>query len=536
MSDWRPWVSTLSGRGEFFVFYSTHRETQMTDILFGQSYYLRFDPKLWEAMQPYPPLGTLYAAGYLRSRGYQAGLFDAMLAESEAEWDRALDQQQPRLAILYEDNFNYLSKMCLLRMRQAACKMIEMARRRGCTVIVAGSDASDHAEYYLSKGAHYVLLGEGEITLGELVDHLFKKSSQPLSEILGLAYIQPGGQVLVRNPRRPDLRQLDELPFPAWDLVDVERYRKIWHERHGYFSMNMATTRGCPYHCNWCAKPIWGQRYNARSPENVAMELKWLKDNYKPDHIWFVDDIFGLRPGWVAQFAQAVEGNGARTPFKSLNRADLLLREGEIEALRRAGCQMVWIGAESGSQKILDAMDKGTRVEQIYAAARSLHAAGIRVGFFLQFGYPGETREDIARTFKMVRDCQPDDIGASVSYPLPGTPFYEMVKAQLGSQRNWIDSNDLAMLYQGPFGTAFYRQLHSMLHREFRARRYWRAMQYGGAGWRLRQMLRWLNQIAHWPYERLRLEYLARQPHKPIAPLPVRMSRDEAAQPSGDLR
>jgi anaerobic magnesium-protoporphyrin IX monomethyl ester cyclase len=508
----------------------------MTDILFGQSYYLHFDPKLWEAMQPYPPLGTLYAAGYLRSRGYQAGLFDAMLAESEAEWDRALDQQQPRLAILYEDNFNYLSKMCLLRMRQAACKMIEMARRRGCTVIVAGSDASDHAEYYLSKGAHYVLLGEGEITLGELVDHLFKKSSQPLSEILGLAYIQPGGQVLVRNPRRPDLRQLDELPFPAWDLVDVERYRKIWHERHGYFSMNMATTRGCPYHCNWCAKPIWGQRYNARSPENVAMELKWLKDNYKPDHIWFVDDIFGLRPGWVAQFAQAVEGNGARTPFKSLNRADLLLREGEIEALRRAGCQMVWIGAESGSQKILDAMDKGTRVEQIYAAARSLHAAGIRVGFFLQFGYPGETREDIARTFKMVRDCQPDDIGASVSYPLPGTPFYEMVKAQLGSQRNWIDSNDLAMLYQGPFGTAFYRQLHSMLHREFRARRYWRAMQYGGAGWRLRQMLRWLNQIAHWPYERLRLEYLARQPHKPIAPLPVRMSRDEAAQPSGDLR
>jgi len=506
----------------------------MTDILFGQSYYLRFDPKLWEAMQPYPPLGTLYAASYLRSHGYQVGLFDAMLAESEAEWDHALEQHQPRLAVLYEDNFNYLSKMCLLRMRQAACEMIAMARRRGCTVILAGSDASDHAEYYLSKGADYVLLGEGEITLGELVDHIYGQSHQPVAEILGLAYVQAGSQDVVRNQRRPDLRQLDELPFPAWDLVDVERYREIWYRRHGYFSMNMATTRGCPYHCNWCAKPIWGQRYNARSPENVAAELKWLKETYTPDHIWFADDIFGLQPGWVERYAQAVAANGARTLFKSLNRADLLQREGEIEALQRAGCQIVWIGAESGSQKILDAMDKGTRVEQIYAAAQKLHAAGIQVGFFLQFGYPGETRADIARTFQMVRDCRPDDIGASVSYPLPGTPFFEMVKAELGSRHNWIDSNDLAMLYHGPFSTAFYRQLHSLLHREFRARRAWRAMLRGDDGSRLEQLLRWLRQIVRWPYERLRLEYLAHQAHTAVPALPMRMSPEEAAHPSGE--
>src|ERR1041385_4192505 len=117
-------------------------------------------------MQPYPPLGTLYAASYLRSRGYDVALFDAMLAESEIEWDQALLRNKPRIAVLYEDNFNYLSKMCLLRMRQAAFAMIGMARQRGCTVVVAGSDATDHAQDYLAAGADYVLIGEGEQTLG----------------------------------------------------------------------------------------------------------------------------------------------------------------------------------------------------------------------------------------------------------------------------------------------------------------------------------------------------------------------------------
>ncbi|MCA9961154.1 MAG: hypothetical protein KC443_19070, partial [Anaerolineales bacterium] len=117
----------------------------MTDILFGQSYYLRFDPKLWAAMQPYPPLGTMYAASFMRQQGYDVALFDAMLAASPDEWEAALQQHQPKYAIIYEDNFNYLSKMCLLNMREAAFAMIQMARAHHCTVIVCGSDATDHA-------------------------------------------------------------------------------------------------------------------------------------------------------------------------------------------------------------------------------------------------------------------------------------------------------------------------------------------------------------------------------------------------------
>ena len=453
----------------------------MTRILLGQSYYLRFDPKLWEAMQPYPPLGTLYAASWLRQHGYEVALFDAMLAESEVEWDAALEKHQPQIAILYEDNFNYLSKMCLLRMREAAFRMIDMAKARGCTVILCGADATDHFAAYLERGADYCLIGEGEETLVELLCPL--SAGKEPGQFPGLA-----SHNTLHPTRRPDITALDRLPFPAWDLVDVERYRSIWMKRHGYFSMNMVTTRGCPYHCNWCAKPIWGQRYNSRSPENVVSEMKWLKETYSPDHIWFADDILGLKPKWIEKFASLLQEKKAVIPFKCLQRADLV-NETTAAALARAGCRTVWIGAESGSQQILDAMDKGDTVEDIYNAAKLLRVNGIEVGFFLQFGYPGETWKDVQKTLKMVRECAPDDIGISVSYPLPGTKFFERVKLELGEKQNWVDSEDLAMLYRGPFPTEFYRILHGRVHYEFRT---WKAMRHPT----LRQLVRVPRNIA----------------------------------------
>jgi len=440
----------------------------MTQILFGQSYYLRFDPKLWDAMMPYPPLGTLYAASYTREKGYDVALFDAMLADSEEDWAKSLDENKPQYAVIFEDNFNYLSKMCLLRMREAAFTMIEMAKSRGCIVILCGADATDHYSEYLEQGADYVLLGEGEETLSELLDQLSTGNEAEASRIIGLV-----SKLTLHPSRRPDISNLDSLPFPAWDLVDVAKYKKLWIDRHGYYSMNMVTTRGCPYHCNWCAKPIWGQRYNSRSAENVAAEMKWLKETFAPEHIWFADDIFGLKPNWVENFAELLRVSDAVIPFKCLKRADLVT-EKTARALADAGCKTVWLGAESGSQKILDAMDKGDKLEDIYRAAELLRKNGIEVGFFLQFGYPGETWEDVQKTLKMVRECAPDDIGISVSYPLPGTKFFERVKMELGEKQNWVDSDDLAMLYRGPFPQEFYRILHGRVHHEFRLRRAWR--------------------------------------------------------------
>jgi len=409
-------------------------------------------------------------------------------------------------------------------MREAGLAMIHAARTRGVPVIVAGSDASDHPEIYLDRGASVVVTGEGESTLVELLDVLSNRRPAPMSSIAGVCLRDAQGRVLRTRPREM-MRDLDSVPRPAWDLVDIERYRRLWKERHGHFSMNIVTTRGCPYHCNWCAKPIYGQRYAARSPEHVVEEIAWLKATYRPDHLWIADDIFGLKPGWIERFADGIVRQAVRTPYKCLLRADGVT-EPVVRALALSGCRTAWIGAESGSQDILDAMEKGTRVDQIYEAARRLKAAGIEVGFFLQFGYPGETMAHVERTLQMVRDCDPDDIGVSVSYPLPGTPFYARVKAQLGAKQNWVDSNDLAMMYRATYVPEFYRALHALVHAEFRARR---ARRQGARA------------LASHLYNRARLPLLARRVRRlasvdaqgapPLLLVPM-LSRQAAAVPS----
>jgi anaerobic magnesium-protoporphyrin IX monomethyl ester cyclase len=490
------------------------------DVLLGQAYYLRFDAKLWRARQPYAPLGTLYAASYLRTRGHSTALFDAMLAHSERDWATALDEARPHVAVIYEDSFNYLTKMCLLRMRQAAQTMTALARARGIPVIVSGSDATDHPEVYLEAGATAVVLGEGELTLAALVDAF--EQQQDLASIAGVAFAGPDGEVKRSRPR-PFVRDLDALPFPAWDLVDVDRYRAVWRHRHGYHAMNLATTRGCPYHCNWCAKPIYGQRYAVRGAATVADEIAWLKRDYAPDQLTVVDDVFGLQPGWLERFAQAIDRMHARIPFKCLMRADQVSAD-TVRALVASGCRMVWMGAESGSQRILDAMEKGTRVEQIRDAARRLQAAGIEVGLFLQFGYPGEGWDEVQATLELVRAIGPEDIGVSVSYPLPGTRFYQRVRAELGEKQNWFDSDDLAMMYRATFEPEFYRVLHDVVHHEFRATRLSRELR-AAVQRPARLRAPHLRQLAAWAYNRAalpiadrRLRALARQTRHAPAP------------------
>jgi anaerobic magnesium-protoporphyrin IX monomethyl ester cyclase len=442
----------------------------MVDVLLAHAYFLRHDPKQTAKMRPYPPLATLYAAACLRNAGYSVALFDAMLADGEHEIEKALRQHQPHFVAFYEDSFNFLTKMCLSRMREAAQRMSEMARGYGATVIAASPDVSDHPELYFAHGVQYALIGEADHTLRELLDALTGRQPRPLAEIAGLALPDPDTpDGVCRTKARAPERLLDVFPFPAWDLLDAERYRAAWQQTHGYFSLNMVSTRGCPFHCNWCAKPIWGQRYAMRSPASVAEEMAWIKRTFRPDHIWFADDIFGLRQKWVAEFAEEVTARDAVLPFTIQSRVDLMT-EKAVAGLALAGCSEVWMGAESGSQKILDAMDKGTEIADIATARIRLKTAGIRANFFLQFGYPGETFDDILATVQMVRDLLPDKIGVSVSYPLPGTKFYEMVREQLGPKTNWVDSDDLAMMFEGTYQTPFYRHLHHLVHRDLELR------------------------------------------------------------------
>jgi len=440
----------------------------VADILLTHSYHLFYDRKQVRKMQPYPPLGTLYAAALLRQHGFSVAVFDSMLQNPEDGFRAALASHQPRIVAIYEDNFNFLTKMCLSRMREVAFGMIDAARLSGATVVVNGPDASDHIEEYLRRGSHYVLLGEAEWTLLELIRGLFGQSPQRLAQIPGVTFFQPELGRLLRTPSRPLLRDLDALSLPGRDLINHHAYRDAWKARHGFFSLNLVASRGCPYRCNWCARPIYGDSFHLRSAEGVAKEMKELKETYGADHLWFTDDVFGLQYGWIRALADAVERHSARIPFKVQTRVNLITRE-TAAALRRAGCTEVWMGVESGSQKVLDAMDKGASVAQAVSAREHLWNQGIRACFFLQFGYPGETWEDIQQTVDLVRRTKPDDIGVSVSYPLPGTKFHERVKDELGEKQNWVDSDDLAIMFRAAYTDEFYRALRDALHAEVNA-------------------------------------------------------------------
>ncbi|WP_242085152.1 B12-binding domain-containing radical SAM protein [Aestuariivivens sediminis] len=436
----------------------------MLDVLFSHSYYYKLDPKQWSNQNPYPPLGTLFAASLLRKNNYSVGLFDTNLKDGPESIEKDLLTLQPKFMVLYDDGFNYLTKMCLTNMRDAAFKMIGIGKKQGCLVVVNSSDATDHYQKYLDQGADFVIQGEGEQTLLELIDGLQKNND--ISNLKGLIFLSENKTIV--NPKREVLRELDTLPLPAWDLVDMASYKEVWKKSGKPFTLNMATTRGCPFKCNWCAKPIYGNRYNSHSPKYVVEHLKVLKETYDVKRFWMCDDIFGLKPNWVQEFNRILKREQLSISYYIQSRVDLLLKDDTINALAESGLEEVWVGAESGSQKILDAMDKGITVEQIKEATKRLRKKGIRVSFFIQYGYLGETQEDIQKTIDMIKDLCPDNLGISVSYPLPGTKFYNKVKEELNIKSNWTDSDDLAMLFQGTYNSRYYKTLHRYTHKEYR--------------------------------------------------------------------
>ncbi len=408
-------------------------------VLLTHANHLYSDRKQVRKMQPYPPLQTLIAAAALREAGHEVAFFDTTF---DRDFGSALTRVAPDLLAVCEDNFNFLTKMCLLQNRELAFEMARAAGGQGIPSVINSSDATDHPREYLAAGFDRVIRGELEATLIETV-RCWPKA--PVAQ--------------------PAIANLDELPSPAWDLLDIEPYRRAWKDAHGYFSVNLVASRGCPYRCNWCAKPLYGDRYRHHSADRVAAEIERVRDLFHPDQLWFTDDIFGLSGAWTREFAECVERRRARTPFRMQSRCDLMTRD-TVEALARAGCVEVWMGAESGSQRVLDAMDKGIRVQEIRQARENLRRHGIRAGMFLQFGYLGEEWVDIESTIRLVRDTKPDDIGVSVSYPMPNTGFHQIVKTQLGAKENWSDSGDLARMFQSQFPAELYRALADALHME----------------------------------------------------------------------
>jgi len=412
-------------------------------------------------MQPYTPIGTLYAATALRDNGISVAVFDSMLEDPSIKFISALQYNHPEIVVVYEDDFNFLSKMCLTRMREVAWGIAREARLMGAVVVVHGSDSTDNPLLFLENGFDYVLCGEAEDALVQLCTSLLHDTAIP--QIEGLITRDrhgiPSPKRLAKNPAWA------KLSFPSRDLIDLKPYREAWMTAHGYFSTNMVSSRGCPYRCNWCAKPISGNKFHLRPAAAVAEEMALLKERHGVQHIWFGDDVFALNQHWVREFAEEVTKRDAAIPFKIQSRADLM-SEQTVQHLKAAGCAEVWMGVESGSQAVLNEMDKGLNLAAVITARGRLKEAGIRACYFLQFGYPGEGWAELQETIAFVRKTRPDDIGISFSYPLPGTAFYERVQMQLGQKRNWSDSDDLCIMFKAAYKTDFYRAVRDALHAE----------------------------------------------------------------------
>jgi anaerobic magnesium-protoporphyrin IX monomethyl ester cyclase len=421
--------------------------------------FIEKDPVEKRIMTPYFPLGLLYLAAVLQQRNYEVEIFDCAFRMDYAEFEAYMHRVRPPVVGI----------TALITVRRQALKLAEIAHRYGAKVILGGPDPTGIPErylYYQGADGDYpvdvVVYDEAEITIQELCDHYLRKESRDsgLRDIAGLRLRGEEGEVFP-TAERPLISDLDSLPFPARNLVDWQPYQEAWQAAHGYWSMSLINTRGCPYACSWCQKAVFGRTFRSRSAASVAEEMRQIKDNYSPDQLRIVDDITGIKKKWIMEWRDEVKARQASIPFECLTRVNLATEE-MLGALKEIGCKKIFFGAESGSQKVLDAMDKGAKVSQIYQAAALSKQLAIETYFFMMVGYPGEEWEDLLQSVKLLRETLPEEFSTTIAYPLPGTKFYEQVRDRLLFDSDWnVDWDYTAenrLLFQrARYNTLFYR-------------------------------------------------------------------------------
>jgi radical SAM superfamily enzyme YgiQ (UPF0313 family) len=403
------------------------------DLLLTHGYFLEEDPKELQIMKPYAPLGLLYLSSHLRARGFDVEIYDSTFG-SRAELFRILETERPATLGIYANLMTRANVIAILR-HAAAC---------GWRVIVGGPEPANYPEQYLEAGADIVVKGEGELALAAIL------RGEALDTIAGLVY--PGGAT---GPAR-QLADLDAQPWPDRERIDIPRYLRAWRERHGVGSVSVITARGCPYHCRWCSHSTYGNTHRRRSAVNVVDEIEWILGRYQPEQIWLADDVFTIHHGWLDQYASEMKRRGLRIPFECITRADRMNARVAAQ-LAELGCYRVWIGSESGSQRLLDAMRRGVRVDQVRDAVSQLKANGILTGMFFMWGYEGEEFADIEATYEHVQACKPDVFFTTISYPIKGTPYYDEVAPKLVQLGTWQTSTDRDIKIRGRHSRRYYQ-------------------------------------------------------------------------------
>ncbi|MEA1648147.1 radical SAM protein [Nitrospirillum sp. BR 11164] len=427
----------------------------MTDILLTHGYFLMEDPAERAVMKPYPPLGLLYISAHLKAQGFAVEVMDTTFMDLAAA-QAALAGKRPPVVGIYVN----------LMTRGNALRLAASAKAAGATVVFGGPEPANYAEEYLSRGGDIVVSGEGELTLAELIPHLASHGLTELDQVPGIAYRGEDGHVR-RTPARKQIADLDAQPFPDRGAIDLERYLQTWKTHHGVRSVSLIVARGCPYTCNWCSHSVFGHSHRRRSPQNVADEIELIRDTYAPDQLWFADDVFTINQKWLEQFAAEMKRRGLRYPFETITREDRL-NERVADLLAELGCYRIWIGAESGSQKILDAMQRRTNAVRMREMISLVQNRGIRAGTFIMLGYDGETWEDIDETARHLRLSAPDDVLTTISYPIKGTPYYDKVADRIAGGGAWQDGSDRALTVVGRKSRRFYRHAQHWLAAESR--------------------------------------------------------------------
>lgn len=423
------------------------------DLLLTHGYFLLEDPKELQIMKPYPPLGILYICSHLRAKGFRVEVFDSTFS-SRQELFQVLRNGPPSVLGVYAN----------LMTRPNVVEILGVAKQSGWKVVVGGPEPGAYPGQYLAAGADVVVNGEGEITLEELLPALKAASVDRLSQIDGIVFRGTDGNV-VHTKSRIQIRDLDAQPWPARDAIDVERYVSTWRTHHGMGSISLITARGCPYHCRWCSHEVFGRTHRRRDPAAVAAELDWLVGRYRPDMAWIADDVFTIHHGWLKRYAEELGKRGVKIPFECISRADRLNSE-IADILADLGCFRLWIGSESGSQRILDRMERGVTVEQVQSGVDLLKARGIQTGMFLMWGYEGEEYPDIEATIQHVKKSNPDVFFTTVAYPIKGTPYFSEVADRVESPNGWRTSSDREIKIRGRHSRRYYSFADQLLRTE----------------------------------------------------------------------
>ncbi len=423
------------------------------DCLLTHGFFLRDDPKELQIMKPYAPLGILYLASHLRARGFDIEVFDTTFS-SWPEYQNLLTRWRPSVLGVYAN----------LMTRGTVLRMVRAAKEAGWKTVVGGPEPGAYAAEYLQAGADLVVIGEGEGTLEELLPILRNGRVENLCAVKGIAFRSADGGVQF-TPPRPQMPDIDAQPWPSRESVQIERYLRTWRQHHGAGSVSLITARGCPYECQWCSHEVYGKTHRRRKAASVVDEVEWILKRYNPDMLWFADDVFTIHHGWLEQFAAEIARRGIVIPFECISRADRI-NPRVADLLAGLNCFRIWIGSESGSQRVLDAMRRGVTVEQVQNAVALCRARGIQTGMFLMWGYEGEEWSDIEATIRHVKKSNPDIFLTTVAYPIRGTGYFENIHDRVVNPSDWAVSSDRDFQIRGRHSRRFYQYADRLLRAE----------------------------------------------------------------------